>query len=244
MEITKAGEHTQIKKNNFRNTSAVFDFVCYRSETENYGGEFEFFPREISKIIYDKNLDWFIIAHIEPSFISSGRIQKIYRKNNDIFFEKPVNECPEKDLALDFVFKLKKNEIFEYKNKKYIVHYVWSDDLVEVMGYQGGSMYWYTEKGMYRYSNHWGSVGSNNWNLRNSSFEKFEFQLSIIKQDNYKTDDFILFIESLLLEDQKTDWLKYIDHITKEKNIKRLGFCAWEDFKQINQENENQEIII
>lgn len=162
-----------------------------------------------------------------PDFISGGKYEVLWVKDEDKLLGYNVGQH------------------IEYQENPYkVIDVVFYEDEEEELGYYHkivlqhlncGSMYWYAPNGVFRYSDHWGKLKDYEWDLKFYADKKLQ--------------EIILGIDEIFYLLDKKEYLammeEYYDFQEKMKNkTKILGFCAWEDFKQINQENENQEIII
>lgn len=85
---------------------------------------------------------------------------------------------------------------------------------------KSGSSYFFTDEGVYRYSNHWGRVGNCRWRLiKNSAFEFKSQQIGFARwKDFYENDDdkFLFFID---VNDDGTFEVNHRNHQKYNQNL-------------------------
>ncbi|MES2811048.1 MAG: hypothetical protein V4670_01130 [Bacteroidota bacterium] len=54
---------------------------------------------------------------------------------------------------------------------------------------ESGSKYYYTESGMYRYSNHWGRLANSKWRLVENGLSQSKFKLGFAQWDEFYPDN-------------------------------------------------------
>ena len=162
-----------------------------------------------------------------PDFISGGKYEVLWVKDGDKLLGYNVGQQIEYQ---ENPYKV--INVVLYEDEEYEIGYCHK---IVLQPLNCGSMYWYAPNGVFRYSDHWGKVKDCQWDLKFYADKKLQ--------------EIILGIDEIFYLLDKKEYLammeEYYDFQEKMKNkTKILGFCAWEDFKQINQENENQEKII
>ena len=197
---------------------SVFDGVTNRAE----------WVRCIEPIFeYDRETETFLFK--KPDYIGGGKYQtewvcdgdKLlqYKKGDEIEHEnckyKVIDICVEDNKfneVGEIDFDLDSGDDFgleDYHNK------------VVLQPLYCGSVYWYTSRGVFRYSDHWGYVSDCKWNIK--PFKEYEIKESFSAimngiyydvKDVRNVQDFALFITK------------------KQEKVKMLGFCAWQDFKK------------